>query len=164
MTTGPNLKNYTTRIPAEQTASEIVGILVRHGAKVIQMEYSEAQAVVGLKFKARTPYGEVGFRLPVDAERCFRVMLKQGLVTDSPLGRQQARMTAWRILKDWIQAQMAIIQTEMVDIAQVLLPYALVDGKVTLYERAVAGGLLQLALPRGGENRGEPEFDDRAKS
>lgn len=149
----PHLKNYTTKVPAEQTAAEVVGILVRHGARSIQQEYDDSQNVVGLSWMARTPYGEIPFRLPVDAQRCFKVMLKQRLVRNDPQGMAQARMTAWRILKDWIGAQMALIQTEMVDLAEVLLPYALVDSNTTLYQRLLAGRFEQLALQAPEEAR-----------
>ena len=146
MTTSPNLKNYTTKVPAEQTAAEVTGILVRHGARQISQEYDEAQNVVGLSWLARTPYGDIPFRLPVNAERCFRVMVKQRLVRNDAEGMAQARMTAWRITKDWIAAQMALIQTEMADLAEVLLPYALVDKDTTVYQRMLAGRFAQLAL------------------
>ena len=144
--TTPNLKNYTTKVPAEQTAAEVTGILVRHGARQISQEYDEAQNVVGLSWLARTPYGEIPFRLPVNADRCFKVMLKQRLVRNDTQGMAQARMTAWRITKDWISAQMALIQTEMADLAEVLLPYALVDKDTTVYQRMLAGRFAQLAL------------------
>lgn len=48
--------------------------------------------------------------------------------------KKQAAMTAWRILKDWVAAQLAIIETEMVVIEQVFLPYLLLDKDTTLYD------------------------------
>lgn len=153
MATTPNLKNYSTRVPAEQTAAEVTGILVRHGARKIQQEYDDAQNVVGLSWMVKTSYGEIPFRLPVDAQRCFKVMLKQRLVRNDAQGMAQARMTAWRIVKDWIGAQMALIQTEMADLAEVLLPYALVDPNTTVYQRMLAGRFEQLALQAPEEAR-----------
>ena len=35
---------------------------------------------------------------------------------------QQANRTAWRIIKEWILAQMALIETEMVSVEEVFLP------------------------------------------
>ena len=47
----------------------------------------------------------------------------------NPTGRQdQARRTAWRILKNWIQARMALLETNMVEIvelADLCQPYRL---------------------------------------
>jgi hypothetical protein len=46
----------------------------------------------------------------------------------------QAVRTAWRIVKDWTEAQLAIIETRMVTTEQVFLPYAVMRGGKTLYE------------------------------
>ena len=42
---------------------------------------------------------------------------------------------SWRILKDWVQAQRAIVDTKMVRLEQVFLPYAIMPDGRTLYER-----------------------------
>ncbi len=64
---------------------------------------------------------------------------------------EQAGRVAWRIIKDWVDAQMAIVETEMVTIEQVFLPYMLMkDSGYTLYEAMVNKGFY---LPEGrGEN------------
>lgn len=46
----------------------------------------------------------------------------------------QAARVGWRILKDWIEAQLALIETGMVTIEQVFLPYVQNDKGQTLYE------------------------------
>ena len=52
----------------------------------------------------------------------------------NPAGRRdQARRTAWRILKDWVQAQMALLETNMVDMEEIFLPYML-SGEQPLYQ------------------------------
>ena len=43
------LLNYTTKIPAEQTAAEIMSILVRKGATDILTHYGPAGMATGLK-------------------------------------------------------------------------------------------------------------------
>lgn len=48
--------------------------------------------------------------------------------------RAQAERVAWRVIKDWIAAQLAIVETQMVELDQVMLPYLHVDGDRTLYE------------------------------
>ena len=52
----------------------------------------------------------------------------------------QARRTGWRNIKDWIDAQIALIETEMVTVQEVFLPYV-VMGENTLYERFESGQL-----------------------
>ena len=48
--------------------------------------------------------------------------------------RAQAIRTSWRIVKDWVEAQLAIIETRMVKTEQVFLPYAIMRDNKTLYE------------------------------
>jgi hypothetical protein len=48
---------------------------------------------------------------------------------------EQALRVSWRILKDWVEAQIAIVETKMVQIEQVFLPYAIMPDGRMLYER-----------------------------
>ncbi|GAI93622.1 unnamed protein product, partial [marine sediment metagenome] len=50
------------------------------------------------------------------------------------VNRAQAVRIAWRIVKDWTQAQAAIIETEMVKTEQVFLPYAITKDGQTVYD------------------------------
>ena len=56
----------------------------------------------------------------------------------------QAKRVAWRIVKDWVEAQMALLDTTMMSLDQIFLPYMLLTPEQTVYER-VKG--LQFALP-----------------
>jgi hypothetical protein len=42
---------------------------------------------------------------------------------------------SWCIVKDWVEAQMAIVDTNMVQLEQVFLPYVIAPDGRTLYER-----------------------------
>ena len=44
---------------------------------------------------------------------------------------------AWRIIKDWIEAQLAIVEAEMVEMAEVFLPYAVTKSNKTLYQDVI---------------------------
>jgi len=59
------LANYTTGVQANKTVGEIQGILAGHGARSIMMNYGEDRAIESISFLVDTPYGEMGFRLPV---------------------------------------------------------------------------------------------------
>lgn len=152
------LANYSTTVAALKSIGEIQGILVAHGAQHILMDYNGGKPI-GLSFIIETPYGATPFRLPANIDRVQAVLLKQiGTSTykqwDTAYQEQRrarakehAHNVAWRILKDWVRAQVAILETEMVSVEQVFLPYMQIgnDGK-TLYE------VMQdhhLQLPRG---------------
>jgi hypothetical protein len=126
------IANYTTTVTARKSIRELEDMLVAHGARKILYEYELGQPS-GLSFIVATRFGEVAFKIPANINKVKVVLTKQRVrVTVSD---ELATRVAWRILKDWIRAQMAILDTEMVTIDQVFLPYmeAGEQGK-TLYE------------------------------
>ena len=128
--------NYTTTIEAAKTVSEIQIILAQHGAKAVLIEYGEGGIVEALSFKVDTPHGEVGIRLPVNPDAVLKVLMR-GRVPPRYANKKQAVRVAWRILKSWISAQMAILETEMVRMEQIFLPYILTPSGRTLYDTLV---------------------------
>lgn len=138
------IANYTTEVTASKSIGEIQGILVGHGAKHILIDY-EKEEPVGLAFIVSTPYGDTGFRLPANINKVQAVLTRQRVRTQ--VTREKGARVAWRILRDWIRAQIAILETEMVTIDELFLPYMETgkDGK-TLYEVMLDH---RLQLPRG---------------
>ena len=67
------LLNYTTKIPANQTASEIMSILVKKGATDIVTHYGPAGMATGLKWHMETANGTMGFSLPINADAVFHI-------------------------------------------------------------------------------------------
>lgn len=131
-----NLLNYTTSIEAIKTVGEIQNILVAHGARVILMEYAQDGTIDALSFRINSPHGELAVRLPVKPDAILEILKKQyhsGRVPRRYIDRPQAVRIAWRITKDWIEAQCAIIETEMVSIDEVFLPYIIANNGQTLY-------------------------------
>ena len=93
-----------------------------------------------------TPYGERLIRLPVNTQKALTV-LRQNKKKNSGVKdtEEQAEKVAWRILKDWVDAQMALIEIEMVKMEEVFLPYTIIDNfGTTVYERLEQ---TQLMLP-----------------
>ena len=140
------LANYSTTVAALKSIGEIQGILVAHGAKHILMDYDYGEPV-GLAFIIATPYGDTPFKLPASIDKVQSVLNKQRVRTQ--VSRELASRVAWRILKDWIRSQMAILETEMVTLDQIFLPYLQTnrDGKI-LYEVMLEH---HLQLPQGNK-------------
>lgn len=124
------LLNYTTKVNVFATLGEIQGILVKHGAKRIMQDYDDAGHIVALTFGIETPGGLRGVRLPANADAVQAVLTKQKVKCD----REQAERVAWRIVKDWVEAQMAILESEMVQLDQIFLPYMVNDKGQTVFE------------------------------
>ena len=138
------LLNYTTKIPTEQTAAEIMSILVKKGATDILTHYGTGGMATGLKWRMETGNGPMGFSLPINTDAVFEILTRDQVMKTNPAARmQQANRTAWRIIREWILAQMALIETEMVTVEEVFLPYML-TGRQTLYQALSNGDLKML--------------------
>jgi len=136
------LLNYTTKIDPDKTASEISKCLSLHGASAVMTEYDPVEGqVTALSFKVKMGDREIAFRLPSDWKPVLKVLEQQWLqrkIGGPRPDKFQAVRVSWRIIKDWVEAQMALVETQMVTTAQVFLPYAVMrDGK-TLSETVAA--------------------------
>jgi len=127
------IANYSTSVDALKSVGEIQGILVGHGATSILIDFAKDKTIESLSFKIETPHGVLPFRLPVNAVAVQRVLEDQGVDARYRTHEHSVRV-AWRITKDWVRAQMALLETEMVRLEQVFLPYMMASKDKTLYE------------------------------
>lgn len=116
------LLNYTTKVSVSKTSGEVQKLLVRAGARQISMTFDDDGEPDGIAFTVETEYGPRSFALPVHAERVLAVLERQR-VDARFRSLEHARSVAWRIVKDWLEAQLAIIESESVKLDQVMLPY-----------------------------------------
>jgi hypothetical protein len=119
--------NYTTKVPATRTVAEVSDLLVAHGVNAVAVTYADRERV-GLRFAFR---GE-SFDLPVNIEamhRCLRAADGQGRLKGTGpdrarwTKREHAERVAWRVIKDWVEAQMALVAAEQATLDEVMLPY-----------------------------------------
>jgi hypothetical protein len=145
MTNGRPL-NYTTTIPGAQTVGECQAILAAAGAASVAVHYRDGQPA-GLSFQLVTPHGQRNFTLPVNVDGVHAVLRKaakpggslQALHTsrtklDFYTSRTHAMNVAWRVVKDWLEANLALIAAEMATIDEVMLPYLHVGDDKTLWQ------------------------------
>lgn len=124
------IKNYTSNVDVYTTVGQIQSCLVKHGARKIVADYDENSRLSAICFLIDTPNGTRGIKLPANVDAVQAVLQKQKVKAD----REQAEKTAWRIVKDWIEAQMAILESEMVQMDEIFLPYMLNNSGETLYQ------------------------------
>jgi hypothetical protein len=137
------LLNYTTSISADKTIGEIQKLLVKAGARAILANYRDDGTIDALSFQMPVEAGQlVGFKLPCDPEPVLLILKRDPKVPNRLKDRDQALRVAWRIVKDWVEAQLAIIETRMVKPEQVFLPYAVTQSGETVFERFESGKLL----------------------
>lgn len=124
------LLNYTTKVDVYTTIGAIQGCLVKHGARKIMQDYDSEGKLQALCFAIDTKFGVRGIKLPANVDAVHRVLTNQKVKCD----REQAERVAWRILKDWVEAQMAILESEMVEMDEIFLPYMVAKDGLTAYE------------------------------
>lgn len=125
--------NYTTTIAASKTVAEIQTILAKAGAEQVIIRYGKGGDPASLVFELK---GEM-YMLPCRAEAVHKKLLRDRSVPGRLSTPEQALRVAWRILKDWVEAQVAIISTGMVDIQEVMLPYMIMTKNKTVYDSFV---------------------------
>lgn len=129
------LLNYTTKIDADKTAGEIARMLSRAGAQAVLTEYDQEEGyVTALSFRISLDGQPISFRLPSDWKPVLAVLQRDPKVPRSYKTQSQAIRVAWRIIKDWVEAQLALVATRMVTTEQVFLPYAIMKDGRTLSE------------------------------
>jgi hypothetical protein len=138
------LLNYTTTVPSLRTVTQITELLAKSGAAQILIEYSGDASVSSIGFAMQGPHGLMRYRLPVNVSAVWAVMERDRSVARRFKTQEQAERVAWRIMKDWIEAQLAIVATRMVSLDQVMLPYMLMDEHTTVYDLYVSQQLNQL--------------------
>lgn len=148
--------NYTTAVPVAQTVGECQDILARSGADAVTVQYADRKPV-GIGFMLDTPHGPRHFSMPVNvdgmaallARADYRDLHQSRQRIDGYRSRANAERVAWRVVKDWLEAQFALIDAQMATITEVMLPYLMVDDERTLY-RAYLDREDALALEAGG--------------
>ncbi len=147
------MKNYTSEVPVSRTVARIEQALVKAGASRISTVYSNGE-MVGIDFMLGD-YDARGsamtVRIPVNVPAVESIFLDQLGREPSPSVaeriHQQAGRTAWKLMQDWIEVQLSLIEIQKIAAVQVFLPY-LYDGRQTFYEKLRDGGF-KLLGPHG---------------
>lgn len=149
--------NYTTEVPADRTCGEITSLLVRKGARSITSEFDETGEMQGISFVMSLAGLPIRFMLPANVSGVAGVLLKDApyktsrgcseAVYRSKL-EARAKWIAWRILKDWVAAQMALIESGQASPQQAFMPYAQQDDGRTMFQ--VWEDQVQRRLTTGG--------------
>jgi uncharacterized protein involved in exopolysaccharide biosynthesis len=134
-----------TNVSPEKTAAEIQELLGARGARRVMTEYQNNE-ISGLSFSLLIQNREVLFRLPVRWREHFKVLQETSRKKKRGkyfVDQAQARRTAWRVAKAWLEAQLALIASGMADLEEVMLPYSVqgIEGQ-TLYEKLKETGFL----------------------
>lgn len=110
---------------------------------ILAEEYAENGRVTAVTFALDCCGSLHGFRLEARPDGVKAVMAKERTKCDD----EQAERIAWRNLKDWIAAQVALVETEQATMDELFFPKLVDRNEKTLYEAFQTG---QLMLGDGG--------------
>lgn len=157
------LLNYTTEIPASRSIAEITRLLTEGGASAIMLENGPEREIVAISFMLNTSFGRIPYQLQANVGAVIQTLNKQ--ISDESRrvnqrcnykrkiprslynNKEAAERIAWRITKDWLEAQLALEQIGNAKLEQIMLPFATVNGK-SFYQALAERGSLALPAPR----------------
>ena len=103
--------NYTTQISSNKTVSQIQEILAKAGAVNVSIDYGPEGKPIAITFLVNVSMVMINFRLPSNHQGIFDILYEDPKVPLRLKTIDQAQRVAWRILKNWIEAQLAIINS-----------------------------------------------------
>lgn len=125
------LKNTYSRQSAGYYIEKTEASLVKGGASGIGKFY-EGGKVIGLQFTLNIMNKDINFKMPVGWKKVQQVLENEG---ERRAGDDEyAYRVSWAIMKDWVEAQMAIIASENVTMPQLFLS--------TLFDAVMKSNLL----------------------
>jgi len=160
------LLNYTTESAASKRIAESTRMLQEGGASAIMLENGPDREITAIGFVMETTFGRLPFHLPANVGAVIATINAQIRAEDQIVrtrsryhrkiprnlfgNKAQAERIAWRIAKDWLEAQLAISQIGSTKFEQIMMPFATINGK-SFYQRLVERGTLLLPAPSTGE-------------
>ena len=137
------IKNYTSQVPAQRSVQHIENRLVKHGAKNILKLYDNGR-LSGVAFIIPIEGKDTPFRLPARIKRVEEKLRKTVLrPRKGTLDRivDQAERTSWKLLADWVDIQMSLIELDQVEMMEVFMPYLYDHAKdQTFFEKMKSNG------------------------
>jgi hypothetical protein len=137
----PSILNFSTKVPAARTVSEICQLLARKGARSVSQTFGETGKVTAISFRMPVGGFDTDFQLPLNVAGVLQAMQKGA--EPRYRTREQAERVSWRILKDWCEAQIALVESNQAEMAQVFMPYAMVEGQ-TMYKAMIEANVKRL--------------------
>lgn len=105
--------------------------LIKAGATGISTVFEEGR-IICIAFTINLQGSTIQFKLPVNWRSFQNVLAKEN--NSRAYDDEYAYRVAWACTADWIEAQMAFIESENVSLTQVFLPYAVTKTGKTLFE------------------------------
>jgi hypothetical protein len=141
------IKNYTSTVSIAKSVQHIEERLMKHGAKQI-LKICENQKLIGIAFSVDVNGKEIPFKLPARIDRVEQQLysfVKRPRPDTKNRIAEQAGRSAWKLLADWVDIQMSLIELDQVELVEVFMPYIYDDfNKQTFFEKMKNSGFTLL--------------------
>lgn len=146
------IANKSTTVSAERTVAEIQSLLCSVKANSVMIDYCDGKPEA-IAFKLMRGDVPIAFRLPANWQGTFLAMKRDKSIPRRLCTDDQARRVSWRVIRDWLRAQLTLIEAGAATIEEVMLPWAVTADGSTVANRLLHGpnGFLALPAPRTSE-------------
>lgn len=145
------IRNYTSQVSAARSVMEIEGMLVEFGAANISKSYGKDAKLEAIVFEIKNPLNPeqlFSVKLPAHIEAMKDAIrgIHPGWYTNKI--SEQAERTAWRLMFEWTQIQLALISMKQAQPLEIFMPYIYdKQRKGTFFELASADHFKALPAP-----------------
>ena len=126
------IKNARSEMSIPKIFDVITKTLVSHKAKHITFSYDDNGKINAIEFVLDLNGQEYPFRLPARVQAVEKILYTNVFLSKTQ--KEQAYRVAWANIRDWIAAQCALIDTQMVKPEEVFLPYMVARDGRAFYE------------------------------
>jgi len=135
------IKNYTSTVTAGKSVLKIEKCLVDHGAEQILKIYDkQSKILTGISFIINRNGSNIPFQLPARIDRIEKRLkdeVKRPVKGTYERISEQAERTAWKLLSEWVEIQMSMIELDQAEFVEIFMPYIFDNkSKQTLFEKA----------------------------
>jgi len=133
----PGPLNYTTTVAADKTAHECLVTLGKYGAKRAGLAYGKDRVPMGISFVLDTRWGERGYEIAVNfdgTQSALRAAYRERKIERKYTEHAHAQKVAWRVLKMWLESNLALVEAGQVDPERALFPYMLLAPEHTVFD------------------------------
>jgi hypothetical protein len=133
------IKNYTTAVSVERTISEIEQLLARYGARRVLKDYDD-NGISALSFMVQFKGKFIPIRLPANIEKVILMLNDQVKKGSIPRkfrdNKDQARRIMWRVLLDWVDSQMTMVEIGQKELLEIFLSDVCdINNNQTLFQK-----------------------------
>lgn len=149
------VKNYTSTVPAYRSIQHIENKLIACGARKILKLYEDSNRLSGLAFTITLDEKEVPFRLPARIEKIeqqLKAKIRRPRADTYKNITAQAERTAWKLLSDWVDIQMSLIELKQAKFMEIFLPYVYDFEKGRTYFEELESNQFKQLTFRGIDN------------